>query len=441
MPFKKLFIAFFVLILLPLYNAHALSTIRDEEIETVLKDLAKPIFEAADLNPDDIQLVIINSPDINAFVAGGMNIFINTGLLTLSETPETVLGVFAHETGHIASGHLARQGEEFKKASVQTAVGYILGIATLLSGAPDAGQAILLGSGHLANRNILAYSRKQEESADQFALGVLDKNSYSSVGLLTLLEHLNKEQSLQIDNPNPYTLTHPLSRERIQHIRIHMEGSKIAYKSIPTALEKRYEHAMVKLQAYLDPPQKTLLRFPEEDNSTVARLARTIAYYKEPDFKKASYGIDNLIKSFPNNPFYHELKGQVLLENGHVKESIPSYEKALHLLPKSTLLRLQLAMAQIALDTPELLVSATKHLEKVVQKEPRNALAWRQLAIAYGRQDNLGMSYLALAEEAALLHMKKDVKHFVELALKHLPKDSPAALRVKDIEAVSSKDK
>lgn len=435
-------IAVFFILLLGCFvstQAGAVSIIRDEEIESAIKDVVRPIFKAAGLNPNNIRIIIVNDPEINAFVSGGMNIFINTGLLTLSEKPEMLIGVVAHETGHIKGGHLARQGEELKKASIQTAVGYILGIATALSGAPDAGQAIVLGSGHVADRRVLAYSRKQEESADQFALQVLDKLSFTPEGLLQLLEKLDTEQSLLIDNPNPYTLTHPLSRERINHIRVHMESEKIHYTPVGAEVESRYERAITKLQAYLDPPEKTLLRFPDSDGSVVAQEARAIAYYRQLNFDKSLQLIDNLISSAPRDPFFYELKGQVLFEHGKVKEALPSYQQALDLLPSSLLLRLQLGFVQVSTEDPGLLDVAIKNLNQVAVKEPGNALAWRQLAIAYGRRGEIGMSNLALAEEALLLGKKEDALRFTDLAGKSLPKDSPSALRAKDIRMIAEK--
>ena len=436
--FTCLAVSLSILCVFPQY-AGAVSVIRDEEIERVIKDVIRPIFKVAKLNPDDIRVIIVNDPEINAFVAGGMNIFINTGLLNISETPETLIGVVAHETGHIVGGHLARQGEELKRASAQTAVGYILGIATMLSGAPDVGQAVMLGTGHVTDRQVLAYSRKQEESADDFALKVLDQLSLTPNGLMTLLDYLESQQSLQVDKPNPYTQTHPLSRERVTHIRAHIENSQVPYTSLATNLEKRYERAIIKLQAYLDPPEKTLLRFPADDDRMVAQMARAIAYYKEPDFDSAIKIVDNLVSSSPRDPYFQELKGQILYENGKVKEALPSYQAALKLLPASNLIRVQLALVEIATEDPAYLNDAVENLNQVLRHEHDNAMAWRQLAIAHGRQGDIGMSNLALAEEALLLGNKKEAIQFAEQALKTLTKESPAALRAKDISLIAEK--
>lgn len=428
-----------LLLLVPLHGAFAAPIIRDEEIESVIRQLAVPVFKQARLNAKNIRIILINDADINAYVSGGMNIFINTGLLELSETPDTLLGVIAHETGHIAGGHLARQGEEIQRAQRQLALGYILGIATAVGGSPDAGQAIALGSSHVTERQMLSFSRKQEESADQFALSVMDKLQYSPQGLVSLLEELNNNESLQLGKANPYALTHPLSRERISHIRDHLEHSSIHYTPFPGTLAANYHAAIVKLKAYLDPPHKTLGAYPESDTSAVARMARAVAYSRIPNYPKSLANVDSLIATHPNNPYYHELRGQILYEGGRISDALPSYQKALDLKPGSDLLRIQVAITQIATQDDHFLPNAIKSLNHIVQREPENALAWRQLATAYGRQKAMGMSYLALAEEAAILGQRDETKKFADLAIANLPKGSPAALRAKDIRVISAK--
>lgn len=424
---------------IPAHSAFAASIIRDAEIEASLREVATPIFRKAGLNPKNIQIILVSNQDINAFVSGGMNIFLNTGLLMLSEEPDSLLGVIAHETGHISGGHLARQGEEIQRARKQLALGYILGIATAIGGSPDAGQAIALGSTHVTGRQMLSFSRKQEEAADQFALETLDKLRYSPKGLVGLLEELHNRETLQIGKPNPYTLTHPLSRERIGHIRDHIEHSGINYSPIPGSIADRFQRSIVKLKAYLLPTSQTLNAYPDSDSRAIARMARAVAYSRIPDYPKALANADSLIADYPSNPYYHELRGQILYESGQVKDALPSYQKSLDLKPDSHLLRIQVAITQIATQDNSLLPRAIKSLNRITRAEPENAMAWRQLAIAYGRQKNMGMSYLALAEEAAILNKKDEAQKFSGLALQNLPKGSPAALRAKDISIVFDK--
>lgn len=426
---------------IPVQHAFALPIIRDAEIESAIRAIAIPIFKQAGLSTKNIRIIIVNDSDINAFVSNGQNIFVNTGLLMLTEDPDSLLGVLAHETGHIVEGHLARQGEELQQARKQLALGYILGIATALTGSPDAGQAIALGSGHITQRQVLAFSRKHEEAADQFALNTLDKLAYSPQGLITVLETLRHDELLQLGKANPYTLTHPLSGDRIDHIRNHMDHSGIQYHSLSNSIADNYRNSIVKLKAFLDPVQKTLTAYPMDDHSAIARMARAVAYSRIPDYPKAMENIDSLITSYPNNPYYHELRGQILYEGGKVKEALPSYEKSLALKPDSDLLRIQVAITQIATQDDRLLPKAIDLLNRVVRREPENATAWRQLATAYGRQKNMGMSYLALAEEAVILGKRDDIKKFSDLAVKALPKSSPAALRAKDIGIISGKKK
>jgi predicted Zn-dependent protease len=428
---KKFLITFAILFFSQ--TASGATIIRDAEIENVLRNIADPIVEAADLTNDSINIYIINDPQINAYVSGGSNIYINTGLLGISEKPSILTGVLAHEMGHIAGGHLLRSSQEYKATSLKATLGYMLGLAAAAAGSPQAGVAIAQGTGHVAQRQLLKHSRTHEEAADQAALSYLDKIGKSSGGLLELLEVLYSKENQVYDELNPYTLTHPLSRERISHVENHLKNSK--YKGNIGSEEhvKEFQRAIVKLNAFLEPYEKTLNKYPKTDNSIIARYARAIAQYKIPNIKKALNEIDALIEIAPNDPFFNELKGQILFENGRVEESVPYYQKAVELLPNSPLLKIILATALISTQDKENIKKAIPNLKQALLKERYNSFAWRQLAIAYGRNGDLGMSNLALAEEAFISDNKREVRKFVNLAKKHLKKGSPSELRANDL--------
>jgi predicted Zn-dependent protease len=438
----KLFFRCLIFILLFATQAQAVSIIRDAEIENLLRDISTPIFQAANLNPNSIKIYIVNDPDINAYVSGGSNIFVNTGLLGISENPNIITGVIAHETGHIAGGHLIRSSEENQSTTIKTTLGYMVGLAAAAAGSPQAGMAIVSGAGQVAQRQMLKYTRTHEESADQAALTYLDKTGQSARGLLELLEVLYSKETALYNNVNPYTLTHPLSKERISHVKNHIQTSK--YSNIPVPPEKleSFSRGITKLNAFLEPSDKTLRKFPDSDKSINAHYARAIAYYKIPNMDKSLVEIDSLIAMQPKNPFFNELKGQILFENGKIMESIPYYSKSVDLLPNSPLLKIILATAQISSEDESMRVKAIKQIEKAMIKEKDNAFAWHQLAIAYGRGEDLGMSNLALAEEASLVGNKKSVRQFLDAAKPYIKAGSPAELRMKDmLAAVETKEK
>ena len=406
------------------------STIRDEELERYLKSLSRPIFQAAGLHPENIRLIMVNHPSINAFVAGGQNLFIHTGLILATDDPDMLTGVIAHEAGHIAGGHLIRKTENMEQATTEAAVGYILGVGSMLIGAPPNAAAVLMSGGqHIAERNFLKFSRAHEEAADQAALAFLKKAKISPGGLMRLMEKLAKEQSLLTDDLNPYAVTHPLSPTRVSHIRNHMSQSPNVDFSITEEASTNHARMLAKLHAFLTPAEKGLKHY--KDNTTLAgRYGQAIAYYRLPDLKKALEEIDSLITDYPNDPFFHELRGQMLYENGHIDKAILSYQNALDLLPDATLIRLGLATAQLATNDKALYTTSIQHLKRVLVEEPRNVSAWHQLAIAHGKRGDLGLSYLALAEEALLLHQEDNVRKYLALAQKNLPQPNDSTQRI-----------
>ncbi len=414
-------------------TAWAINLIRDDEIERYLKDITAPVFKAAGLHPDNVRIYIVNDPVLNAYVAGGMNMFIHTGLINESDDPNLILGVLAHEAGHIEGGHLARIQNEQEKVGVGAALSYLIGIASVAAGAPAAGQAIISGGTHIAERAMLAHTRNHEEAADQAALRILEAIGVSPRGLLALLETLAKEERLLYGKVNPYAQTHPLSSERIATIRNRLEQNPTLDTPTSAALKARHQRIRAKLKAFLDPPKETLKEWPEADASFAARYARAIAYYRMPDLDHALRELNGLIKERAANPYLHELKGQVLFEHGKVEDAIVSYRKAVALNPASPQMRLGLAVALLAVETPQAIKESIRHLEKVLVKEARNAPAWRQLAVAYGRDGKLGQSYLALAEEAVLLGNKEDVERYTALVKQYQPENSPSSLRAADI--------
>lgn len=419
----------------------SLSVIRDVEIEKTIRDLATPIFNAAKLKPENIHIIIINDPQINAFVAGGMNLFLYTGLLTEFDNANVLQGVIAHETGHIAGGHLARGSERYADAAIGATLGYVLGAAAAVGGSPQAAMAIIAGSSQINQREVLQFSRENEQAADQAGLNFLDKTHASSEGLLTLLQFLGRKENLLYGELNPYTLTHPLSRERVTHIRNHFQNSPYKSSNISPELELEYARCYVKLQAFLQPASETLKHYPPKDKSLKARYARAIAYYKQPDLTRALGEINSLIRDYPKDPYFYEFKGQMLFESSHVSEAVAPYQRAVQLKPDAPLLRLGLGMAQIASVPDEeitkagrqMLQSAIDNLQEGRKKEVDNIAIIQQLVIAYGRQGQLGMSYLFQAEEAILTKNKDQAKRYADLAKKNLPANSPEILRANDI--------
>ncbi len=437
----KRFICIFWLCLLPALTfivapAQAEPLIRDAEIEHTLRSYADPIFKADGLKPSSIKIFIINSKTLNAYVAGGANMFLYTGILLECSTPDMVLGIMAHETGHIAGGHLARGTEKLKSAELGTIFTYALGAAAAAaSGRADAAAAVMAGGQTTIAHNFMAYTRGHEESADQAALNALDKLGISASGMIKVFDVLRRHEREHAKSPDPYMVTHPLTSLRIDHIRNHIDNSPIPEGTYPKAFDMPHKRMIAKLYGFLQPPEKTFLRYPQSDKSIPARMARAIAYYKMPDLTRSIAEMDGLIAESPQDPFFHELKGQILFENNKPKEALASYRRAVELLPDAPLILVDLARVEMAQNDPSLVPSAIAHLEKASRLDDSNATNWHELAIAYGKQNNQGMASLSLAEEAMLLDDPKRALSQIEVALKQLPAGSPAARRAQDLKS------
>lgn len=410
------------------------SLIRDAEIENTIRAYATPIFSAAGLDPGAVRIHLIADDELNAFVAGGQRLFLYTGLLIEAENPGEVIGVIAHEAGHIAGGHLARVQEELRNAQIKSILSFVLGaVAGVATGdGRVAGAVTATGQGE-ALGGLLRYSRTQESAADAAGMKYLDSTGQSSQGMYDFLNRLENRMFLSGVRVSPYLSTHPLTTERIDAVANHLALSR--YSGVPANPKFVTAHKMMraKLIGFTRPLTEVLRHYPDNDSSVPARYAQAIAWYRQPDLMRATVLIDGLIAEQPDNPYFYELKGQMLLESGRVAQSLPPYQRAVALAPDEPLLETALAKAQIESGDPALIVPARGNLESAVQKEPGLGEAWRLLTIAYSRLEKPGKTALAQAEYSMILGERNQAKALAERAMGILPRGSPGWLRAQDI--------
>ena len=401
---------------------------------------ASPLLRAAGIEPSDLGLHIVNDKALNAFVARGQRIFISTGLLMASDRPAQVIGVLAHEIGHITGGHLARLDDALDDARSQALIGQLIGIAIGIlakdGGVAAAGSAA--GTG-VAVKNLLKYTRSQEQSADQVAVNLLDQSRISTRGLLEFFEILQDQEILVRARQDPYVVTHPLTSSRIDFIRNHVSKSPYSDNKLPTKLQALHDRMVGKLKGFINPPAQTLNDFKADDPSVMARYARSVAYYRDARLSEALPIVEGLIAEAPDDPYFHELKGQILFENGKLDEALPAYQKSVDLQPKQPLLRVGLAHVQLELNRPDLVPVALGNLEQAIRYDNTMPLTWRLAAIAYGRHGQLGLSALALAEHNLLLGRNLDAEGQAKKAARLLKENSPGWLRAQDIAATAER--
>jgi predicted Zn-dependent protease len=425
--------------------------IRDAEIENYLHELAAPVYRAADIDPNSITIVIVQSSVINAFVAEGMNEFFYTGLLQLTDSPEQMIGVMAHETGHIAGGHLIRGKEEMRNASAEAILGMILAVAAgAASGNGGLAAGGLAGGTQMAERSYLTFSRAVEGSADAAGMSFLDRAGISVRGMLEFFNKLAGQEMLPASRQDEYVQTHPLTQDRIEAVQLHLDNSPLKDAKLPQKFYEMHERMKAKLQGYLQ-PETALLRITDTDPRITARYARAIALYRTGQTDRAVTLTDGLITQEPANPFFYELKAQIQFENGRVDESIANYKRANELLPDSALLRQAYGHALLeganqGKDQTRLDLAIQQLLESN-RLEDRTPMTWRFLAAAWGHKAEISgdpqydaMATYALAEESAAEGKDKAAGQLADRAMKGLHKGSVYWLRAQDIKLSTAPD-
>ncbi len=417
-----------------------LNLIRDSEIEDIIRHLAEPIFQVAGVSPGAVTIYLVNDPGLNAFVSGGQNLFIHTGLILQVHDAGELVGVMAHETGHIAGGHVIRGQAALESAQRTAILTTLLGVAAALAaGNGGAGVAMAGGGASLAERNFLSFTRSMENSADQAALTFMDRAGISAAPMLAFLERLENQELVPASRQDAYIRTHPLTRDRVDAVRAHVARSPATSRTLPASALEEFRRMQAKLLAFLQP--QTALRRYANDDSIAGRYARAIALYRRNDVTSSLALMTGLLAQEPNNPFFHELVGQINLEHGRIPEARQAYLRAVQLRPHDPLILVALAQARLATNSPADLQAAITDLNRAVTAdEGGTPMAWRLLATAYGRSGDLGMAAMSLAEEALGQGDYDAARQHAERALRTLRQGSPGWLRAQDVQRAAENE-
>ncbi len=421
-------------------SAQSIGFIRDAEIESLLADYARPIIRAAGVGESAVHIYIVNSQAFNAFVADGRRIFVNAGVLMQADTPGEVIGVLAHETGHIAGGHLARMQLELGNASALATIATVLGAGAMAAGAASgangagqAGQAMMMGGNQIAQRLLLKYQRGEEAAADQSAVAYLTATHQSAKGMLDTFRRLADQAVVSARYTDPYAVSHPMPRDRIAALETLAKKSPYFDKADPPELQRRHDLAKAKLYGYMAHPSSVERRYPRSDRSEPAQYARAIAAMRSGRYKDAVQGIDALLRASPGDAYFWEVKGDMLTRAGRPDQAVEPLRRALSLAPDEPLIRIELGEALVATNQPGRLDEAIGLLRQGLQKEPQFGAGYRQLAMAYGRKGDIPQADLATAQGHLADGNLEQAKRFAQRAKQGMKRGSPGWLKADDI--------
>jgi len=417
--------------------AFAQSLLRDTEIEETMRDYTTPILRAAGLSPSNVDLYLVNDPSLNAFVTRGQNIFLHSGIILQSDTPNQLKGVIAHEAGHIAGGHIVRSDYGNRSAYGAILIAAGIGLAAILAGEGQAGALVLGGSQQFGQIEALAYSRVNESAADQYAAQYMDATGQSGQGLIDFFDRFRAQEVLSNARRFPYFRGHPLSSDRIDALRERVEESAYTNAVDTDEEQHRLEMAKAKLRGFLEGPQVVFSKYPPADQSQPARYARAVAHYKAADLRNAIREVDSLITEEPQNPYFHELKAQILYESGQREKAIEPARTALTLKPGSPLLEVALAQSLLETTERENVEESIALLKSALTIEKGNSFAWYTLSRAYGELGQDALAKYAVAEQAYAVGDLQRARSFAQRAKEDLERGLPQWRRASDIIVVS----
>jgi predicted Zn-dependent protease len=413
------------------------SVLRDTETELMFKEMSRPLIIAGGLDPNSVNVVLLNDPEINAFVSKGQTVYVQSGLLEATDNVNQLQGVVAHELGHVIAGDSIRSESGMKEATGISVLSLVLGAIAIAAGAGDAGVGIMQAGQRAAIGEMLAFTRVQEATADATGSRLLSKAGISGKGMLDFFGKLqNLEYRLAIYSKDSFDRDHPLSSERISALSQSLKADPAWGKPTDPALEARFQRVKAKLLGYIDPRQATI-KYPESDQSIPAHYARAYAYHLGGYPDKSIAEADALLATNPHDPFFLELKGQILLEGGKPKDAIPVLREAVQRSNEAPMIAAMLGHALVATEDPKNFAEAKQILKVAVNRDNQDPFAWYQLGIIYDREGDVARASLATAERSNLTGDSKMALASAQTAMKGIPPGSPDWLRAQDIAMVS----
>jgi predicted Zn-dependent protease len=434
---KRLFSLFALMLLIGIASpAFAQSILRDAESEALLADMSRDLIRAANLSPANVRIVLINDPSINAFVAGGQTVYIHSGLIDAASTANEVQGVIAHELGHITGGHVPLQDRMAKGATGITILSLLLAAGAIAAGSPDAGMGLMQMGQRAALGNFLAFSRAQEATTDAAGAKFLAGAGISGRGMIDFFKKLQQQEyryGVRRGSETSYVVSHPLSGERISNLTADLQASPAWSKPSDPEIEARFKRVQAKLRGYVAEPKDTLRRYPATDTSVPAHYARAYAYHLSGYPEQAAGEAAALVKAEPDNPYFLELEGQILLESGKVREALPPLREATAKTNYQPLIATSFGHALLATEDASLLPEAERVLRQSVARDRENPFAWYQLGTLYERKGDSARAALATAERSSLIGDVGRALASGRVAMAGLPQGSSDWIRAQDI--------
>lgn len=407
-------------------QAFALSVIRDSEIEFVLTHYVRQIFKAVHLPPENAEIVLINDPSINAFVAGGQTIFVHTGLITSAKSADDLVFVLSHETGHIVGGHITRGMAAMEKAQTTALISTLMGgLLAVVAGRPDAGIAVMVGSQSSAMGTFAGYRQTEESSADRVAVDVVQKLGYSMQGFTNVMKEIQAQERLNANEYQNYLRTHPITQDRRQNLQ------RFTDKAGPVHQDKKFTRIRAKLAGFLWEPKRVRSTYTSESSDDI--YARAIADYRDHQTDKALEALNGLLQKESENAYLYELKGQFEFETGRLSEAVKDYEIAVQKAPEAALIRISLAQSLLERGQKGDAQKALDHLTHATLHEEDSPLVWQLMAKAYDRLKKPAFATCAMAEFYLTSNKKEQALKMAKKALEDLPEESVCAARMHDI--------
>jgi predicted Zn-dependent protease len=411
--------------------------LRDTETELLFKQMSRPMVEAAGLDPNSVNVVLLNDPEINAFVSKGQTVYLQSGLIEAADNVNQVQGVVAHELGHVIAGDSIRSGQGEKQATGISILSLVLGAAAIAAGAGEAGMGLMMAGQRAALGEFLAFTRVQEATADATGARLLSKSGISGKGMLDFFNKLqNEEYRLAIYDKDSFDRDHPLNSERIQALEQKLKSDPAWGKPVDAPLEARFQRVKAKLLGYIN-PRRAVIKYPETDQSIPAHYARAYAYHLGGYPDKAVAEADSLLAIDPHDPFFLELKGQILLESGKPKDAVPVLRQATQRSGEAPMIAAMLGHALVETNDPKNFAEAKQILKVAVNRDNEDPFAWYQLGIIYDQEGDMPRAALATAERSNLEDNPKLALASAQMAMKGIPPGSPDYLRAQDIAMVS----
>ena len=419
------------------------SIMSDPLVQEYVESLVYRLASFSDLKEPDLDIVVINSRQINAFAVPGGVIGLNAGLFLNAHGEAEVGGVVAHEIAHVSQRHFARRYLDSKKVNTAVLAAMLASLAVAIAGDGEAGMAGMAATQAAAIHSQLAYSRQNEREADRVGMQTLAAAGMDPDAMPRFFERMHNQQQFSGDPPE-FLLTHPVTESRIADSRARARN----LPSPPLSISPQYLLVQARLRAaFIQGDDQAIDYFERYSNERsalalqAARYGLALSHLRANHYDQARSLMEQLANIYPDELWFRLGLAEIALDEEQYDTAIREAQRVLKVSPDDYAASILLSRAYLRSQQP---TRAMPVLKSLLNRRPTDPYIWDLAADAYGNSGDRVRALHARAESQFLRGNDSKALQQMQYALNDAEKDfalySKLNGRMKEMQRLSEEE-